>query len=51
MQFEFDPDKDTVNCANHGLSVTLAEQLEWELLLATDDTRAESGELCTESEE
>jgi uncharacterized DUF497 family protein len=41
MKFEFDPAKDAVNRATHGFSLALADQLEWELLLATEDTREE----------
>lgn len=44
MEFEFDPAKDAVNCATHGFSLALADQLEWGLLLATEDTREEYGE-------
>ncbi len=30
MLFEFDPAKDTLNRANHGLSLAFARQLAWE---------------------
>ena len=44
MEFEFDPAKDAVNYATHGFSLALADQLEWGLPLATEDTREEYGE-------
>ncbi len=40
MKVIFDPDKDGLNVANHGLSLALAESLEFDLLIChTDDTR------------
>ena len=45
MRIEFDPDKDVANMARHGISLRLAESLEWELLLATEDDRENYGEL------
>ena len=45
MRIEFDPDKDVANIARHGISLRLAESLEWELLLATVDDREDYGEL------
>ena len=45
MRIEFDPNKDVVNMARHGISLKLAESLEWELLLATEDNREGYGEL------
>jgi len=44
MKIEFDQDKDTKNIAKHGVSLALAESLEWDLLLATEDTREDYGE-------
>lgn len=45
MRIEFDPNKDVANMARHGISLKLAESLEWELLLATQDNREGYGEL------
>ena len=45
MKFEFDPIKDAKNIAKHGVSLTLAESLEWDLLLATEDTREDYDEV------
>ena len=45
MRIEFDPNKDAANMARHGISLKLAESLEWELLLATEDNREGYGEL------
>ena len=39
MKIEYDPIKDDVNRACHGLSLVLARELEWELLLATEVIR------------
>ncbi len=44
MKIEYDPIKDDVNRACHGLSLVLARELEWELLLATEDIRESYGE-------
>ncbi len=41
MRIEFDPAKD----AKNSLSLSLAGSLEWELLLATEDTRDSYGEV------
>lgn len=45
MRIEFDPAKDARNVAKHGLSLALAESLEWDLLLSTEDTRRPYGEV------
>ena len=45
MKISFDPAKDARNVANHGLSLALAGSLEWDLLLATEDTRQPYGEV------
>ena len=45
MEITFDPAKDARNIANHGLSLTLAESLEWDLLLAAEDRREAYGEV------
>jgi uncharacterized DUF497 family protein len=40
MRISFDPDKDVLNLAKHGLSLKLAEKLEFDLLVChPDDTR------------
>lgn len=45
MKISFDPAKDAHNLAKHGLSLALADSLEWDLLLATEDTRLPYGEV------
>ena len=45
MRIVFDPAKDTGSLAKHGVSLSLAESLEWDLLLATEDTRGNYGEV------
>jgi len=45
IKIEFDPAKYARNIEKHGLSLSLAELLEWELLLATEDTREGYGEI------
>lgn len=45
MRIAFDPNKDVANIARHGVSLKLAESLEWKLLLATEDDREDYGEL------
>lgn len=44
MKIKFDKNKDAKNIAKHGISLALAESLEWDLLLATEDTREDYGE-------
>jgi hypothetical protein len=39
MQIEFDPAKDAANLAKHGVSLALAERLDWENALIWLDTR------------
>ena len=41
MKIEFDPRKDITNMEKHGVSLRTAKSLEWELLLAEQDTRYE----------
>ncbi len=41
---EFDPEKDAVNKKKHGISLAMAEYLNWETLIAYDDTRYPYGE-------
>jgi hypothetical protein len=45
VKISFDPAKDARNVAKHGLSLALAGSLEWDLLLATEDTRQPYGEV------
>lgn len=45
MRIEFDPGKDAENLAKHGVSLTLAEQLDWEAALVWVDDRFEYDEL------
>lgn len=44
MKLTFDPKKDAANVAKHGLSLAMAEDLEWETLKCKQDTRREYGE-------
>ncbi len=44
MRIEFDPGKDAINITKHGVSLGLAESLEWGLLQAEEDGRFEYGE-------
>lgn len=41
---EFDPAKDEVNRAKHGVSLTLALELDWDEALVRVDTRVDYGE-------
>jgi uncharacterized DUF497 family protein len=45
VHITFDPTKDARNITNHGMSLALAAALEWDLLLATEDTREAYGEV------
>lgn len=45
MNIVFDPAKDRLNIANHGVSLALAERLEWELMVCREDDREDYGEL------
>jgi len=44
VQIEFDPGKDRVNLAKHGVSLFLAVELDWEAALVWVDARFEYGE-------
>jgi uncharacterized DUF497 family protein len=44
MKLTFDPQKDVANLAKHGVSLVLAEDLEWETLQCKPDTRRDYGE-------
>ena len=45
MRIEFDPTKDTGNQAKHGVSLALADELDWEAALVWVDDRFEYAEL------
>ena len=45
MRLEFDPEKDAGNQAKHGVSLSLAGELDWEAALVWIDERFEYGEL------
>jgi uncharacterized DUF497 family protein len=45
MQIEFDPAKDLLNQAKHGISLTLAAELDWDDALVWADDRFGYGEL------
>lgn len=45
MRIEFDPDKDSGNQSKHGVSLSLASELDWEAALVWVDDRFEYGEL------
>ena len=44
MQIEFDPDKDRVNQAKHGVSLVVAVELDWDAALVWVDDRFEYSE-------
>ena len=45
MEIEFDQNKDKSNISKHqGVSLKLAENIEWQTLLAKEDTRHQYGE-------
>jgi hypothetical protein len=45
MRLDFDPDKDVGNQSKHGVSLSLAAELDWEAALVWVDERFEYGEL------
>jgi len=45
MEIEFDPVKDASNQAKHGVSLSLASELEWDAALVWVDDRFEYGEM------
>lgn len=45
MKIEFDPAKDAANKAKHGVSLALADELDWEAALVWVDDRFEYDEL------
>jgi hypothetical protein len=44
MKLTFDLKKDATNVAKHGVSLAMADRLEWETLLCKADTRRDYGE-------
>ena len=44
MRFTFNPDKDAVNVAKHGISFAQAEVLEWDSAVTWTDDRRDYGE-------
>ncbi len=44
MRIEFDPAKDAANQAKHGVSLSMAGELDWEAALVWIDERFEYGE-------
>ena len=44
MKLTFDPSKNAANMAKHGMSLGMADELEWETLECKPDTRREYGE-------
>ncbi len=44
MEVIFDAAKDAANMAKHGVSLALAVELEWDLLIAVPDMRLDYGE-------
>ena len=44
MQIEFDPTKDSANQTKHGVSLSLAEELDWDAALVWIDERFENDE-------
>ena len=45
MDIEFDTAKDAANIAKHGVSLTLAGQIEWSDVLCAPDARRDYGEV------
>ena len=45
MKITFDPNEDRLNIASRGVSLGLAEKLEWDLMVCREDERAAYGEL------
>lgn len=44
MQIEFDPNKDATNQSKHGVSLTVANDLDWDAALVWIDDRFDYGE-------
>ena len=45
MRLEFDPAKDAANQTKHGVSLALADELDWDAALVWVDNRFEYGEM------
>ena len=45
MNITFDPAKDRLNITSHGVSLALADQLDWDLMVCREDDREDYGEL------
>lgn len=45
MEIEFDPDKDAINRARHGLSLARAADLDWDGMVSVVDRRRAYGEI------
>jgi uncharacterized protein len=45
MRLTFDPNKNNLNIAKHGVSLALAEELDWESALIWPDERKDYGEI------
>ncbi len=45
MKIEFDPTKDAINQVKHGISLAMAEFLDWETAVIEPDNRFEYGEI------
>ncbi len=45
MKIGFDPEKDAINVSQHGISLSLASLLEWDLMICRKDDREDYGEL------
>jgi uncharacterized protein len=45
MQIEFDPAKDAANCNKHGVSLSLAAEIDWDAALVWVDDRFAYGEM------
>lgn len=39
MRYEFDPSKDQSNLTKHGLSMSCAQDFEWDTAMVSEDTR------------
>ena len=44
MKIEFDLNKDRSNIAKHGISLAMADQLEWDMMMCNEDDREAYGE-------
>ena len=45
MRITFDPAKDAANVAKHGLSLSVAAELEWNVAVVWEDSRRDYGEV------